>query len=263
MDISQARRKSSEELVDGVAHDSGIVRGDAHLTSSATRPTGNDIHRSRHDHPGAVGDCAQGAARDTSMYLAADLLADVGTGAAGAVEMGSLALFAVEAWAEGVKAYKKGQEIGAAYDNDAVNIALSNSGVLAFDPSFSTFETMKRPGVSTNAVSALSIELGKPKNVALRQVLQARADEGFLAADRAMNATANVPPDQRAAAIHRWFVDNGYADRMLHDVAFGKGVEYHAFVQEPLSEKRGLSLEKARAEVTSRSEIDRTVLVPS
>jgi len=177
----------------------------------------------------------------------------------GAIEVGAVGLFTLQALQELNRCEKKADEIKNGFDNDATNIAVA--GNLAFDPSFSMFEAVRRPGASKNAISNLTIELQKPENKQVLTALQARADEGFMAADRAMKATANVPPQQRSAAIKQWFADNGFGERMKSDLAFAQGVRYHAFVQEPLSQDRGLRLDVERQKVEARMPLERPFMV--
>jgi hypothetical protein len=137
----------------------------------------------------------------------------------GATVIGAQQLYK-HAW---VDAHVKGDEIRSLAQNDSVNVALAKT--LAFHPGFGTHESAHRPGVEKGASKVIEALHGK--DAALVPILPSRADEGFLAMERAHAATKHLAgsPD-RAAAIVKWLDDNGFADKRRGDVAFGKGGEY-------------------------------------
>ncbi len=92
----------------------------------------------------------------------------------------------------------------------------------------------------------LSEKLNEPKNAGMKAAFQARADEGFVAAERAAKAVAHLPEAERPAAFGRWMKDNGFGDRLENDVAFGKGVEYAKWVHTEAAKKLGVD---AHAEI--------------
>jgi hypothetical protein len=152
--------------------------------------------------------------------------AGVGFGVAGSTVLGAYGLYK-HAWAD---AHAKGDNIRDLAHNDAVNVALASK--LAFDPRFGAEEAQRRPGVTANTEKLVGQLNGK--DAALVPILQARADEGFIAMERALEATKSLAGSpQRGAAIQTWLKANGFEDRLRNDVAFGKGAEYAAWLQSP------------------------------
>lgn len=235
MNVAEAGRKRTGELIDALAHEAGLVDGAHHVHGEAFAKSGAIRHRERNDD-GQPSDVAEHAAFDGLLELVtwgADRFGPHlarASRAASAVEGGaevvSILWLGVEAVGALIDAEEKGVAIRAAFDNDAVHCALA--GNLAFDPAFAALEQHARPGV-TAGTTKLTLALQAPGHP-IKPVLQARADEGFLAAERAATATADVPPKERPLAIARWYRDNGYGGRMRDDIAFAKGAEYHAFV---------------------------------
>jgi len=260
MSVTEVGRRSTQSLLDDVAHDAGVVDSKHHLKSSGTAPSGAELNRHRNDSEGALSEVVKKGAADVSLEILKNVAeASNVSKLEGAIEVGSIALLGYEALHELSRCENKADEINNGYKNDAANVAIA--GNLAFDPSFPTFEALARPGVDKDLVGKFTVELQKPENNPVLTALQARADEGFIAADRAMNATANIPPQARSAAITQWFKDNGIGERMKTDLAFAQGVRYHAFVQEPLSQDRGLGLDAERAKVEARLPLERPFMV--
>jgi len=237
-------RRRTEDLVDGWAHDAGLVQKDEHVQGRAgLRSSARAWEERNHGTPGE-------GAKEVAVGLAKELAPDVaeyglmeghgaaavaaasagrvagtaiGVGVATGTVVGAYELY-MHAWAE---PHQKGDNLRALQHNDAVNVALATS--LAFDPRFGADEKARRPGVEKGTGQLLEQLNGK--DAALRPILQGRADEGFMAQERAFAATqqlGNTPA--RAEAMQRWMKDNGFADRQRNDVAFGKGVEYFNWI---------------------------------
>ncbi|CAN5875684.1 hypothetical protein BH11MYX4_BH11MYX4_27870 [soil metagenome] len=224
-------RRSTSDLVDEWSHDAGLVGKDEHVKGHAGLRSAAEAWESR--NPGTKAEAAREVAGALADQLAPDVFEHlgmaalgVGAGVAGSAVMGAYGLYK-HAWAD---AHAKGDNIRDLAHNDAVNVALSQK--LAFDPRFGAEEAAKRPGVANNT-EKLTRQLNG-KDAALVPILQARADEGFCAMDRALDATKGLAGSpQRAAAIQSWMKDNGFEDRMRNDVAFGKGTEYCLWTQSP------------------------------
>ncbi len=237
-------RRRTEDLVDDWAHDAGIVGKDEHVKGRAGLVSSAKAWEERnHGTPGE-------GAKEVAIHLVKELgpeLADhavveghgalaraaaqsgkaAGAGLAGVVVAGT-AIGAYELYQHGwLEPHTKGDNLRALQNNDAVNVAVAHA--LAFDDGFKANEKATRPGVE-KGTSQLLGQL-KGKDAGLVPILQARADEGFLAQERAHAATrslGNTPA--RAEAMQKWMKDNGFEDRQRHDVAFGKGVEYFNWV---------------------------------
>ncbi|MFO0736910.1 MAG: hypothetical protein U0270_13575 [Labilithrix sp.] len=262
MNISEAGRKRTDELVDALAHEAGLVDAKHHVRGDAFAKSGARQHTERNEH-GTPADVAEHVAVDTFLEVIAHgaehwapakaaWLAEGGAEVAGIVWLGREAIGAL------IDAEEKGIAISAAFDNDAVSCALA--GNLAFAPAFAALEQHARPGV-TKGTTKLTIALQDPRSP-IKQVLQARADEGYLVAERAAQATKDVAPPLRAKAIASWYVANGYVDRLKADIAFAKGVEYHAFVTDSSARGLyGLNAEAERKKVLDRVPLERPCMV--
>ncbi|MBX3225797.1 MAG: hypothetical protein KIT84_30530 [Labilithrix sp.] len=259
MNVGEAARKRTGDLVDDAVHAAGLADEDTHVRGNALAKSGAQLHKERNDQ-------AHAGLHVVGQLTADGLLEGLALGAEsyhvgwleGAAEGLAILVFAYEALGALSEAEEKAYAIGKAFTNDAVNVAIA--GNLAFDPAFAALEQAARPGV-TAGTGKLTAVLQDPNNPT-KMVLQARADEGYLAAERAMKATANVPKEQRAQALLQWFKDNGYGERLSSDVAFTKGVEYHAFVQAAAAEhKYGIDPAKELAKVETRVPVERPLMV--
>lgn len=237
-------RRRTEDLVDGWAHDAGIVGKDEHVQARAG--IGSSAQAWEERNHGTVGEGAKEVALGIAKEVAPDVAeyglmeghgaaaiavasagraagVSIGVGVAALTTLGAYELYK-NGWAE---PHHKGDNIRALQHNDAVNVAVASS--LSFAPGFAADERARRPGVEKG--TSQLVEQLNGKDAALKPILQARADEGFLAQERAFAATqhlGNTPA--RGEALQRWMKDNGFADRQRNDVAFGKGVEYFNWV---------------------------------
>lgn len=243
MNVSSVGSKRTGELVDEWAHSAGIVDSRHHVTGSTATKSGVALHRERHEEETkakAAKAVGIGVGKDLGPEVAAHELARRGVARAANVDLVALpfavAYFAYECLHELSAAEKKADEIRAAFDNDAVNVALARS--LSFDPRFGELEAARRPGVD-RAGAKLSEKLNEPGNT-MRGIFQARADEGFDAARRADAATRHLPAAERGPAIARWMSDNGFGARLKDDVAFGKGAEYFAWIHTSQAQALGV-----------------------
>jgi hypothetical protein len=237
-------RRRTEDLVDDWAHDAGIVGKDEHVKGRAGLRSSSDAWERRHEAtPGErAKELAEGLAKEVVPELL-DHAALEGHGAlamraaqagrvagvgSGVIVGGLTVLGAYELYKNGwAKPHHDGDNLRALQNNDAVNVAIATS--LAFDPRFGAQEAASRPGVEKGTTQL--VQQLKDKDASLVPILQARADEGFLAQERAFEATkslGNTPA--RADAMQKWMKDNGFEDRRRNDVAFGKGAEYCAWV---------------------------------
>lgn len=250
MAVGNVQGKSSNEIVDRWAHDAGLARGDEKVSSSACAKSGTALHKGRNDdmhgatHLGK--DILEHGAWTTVEFVAHGT--ELSTAVQGAMHVAGPLSFAAVALHELKAAKEKEAEIKNAFTNDAVNVALVCS--LDFPDAFKLAEKAARPGVDKGAEKLMMKLQGEDK--ALKPVLQARVDEGFLAAQRAAAATANVPEKDRGAAIARWLDANGFSDRMKNDVAFGKGVEYFGWCSSPAGKAAGASVDTAIAKIEAR-----------
>lgn len=243
MTVSGVGSRKTGELVDEWAHDAGVVDAKHHVSGSTSTKSGAELHRER-NADGTVREAAKtvaiGVGKEVAPEVVAHELATRGIAKAFGADILALPL------AVGIQAYeclhelsaaeKKADEIRAAFDNDAVNVALARS--LAFDRCFGELEAAKRPGVEI-AGAKLSLKLNEPGNP-MKATFQGRADEGFDAARRAEAATCHLPPGERPAAFTKWMSDNGFGERFKNDVAFGKGVEYFAWIHTKQAHELGV-----------------------
>lgn len=247
-------RRKTEDLVDDWAHDAGIVANDEHIKARSGSKSSAKAWEERHDVSG--GDVAE-AGIHMGVEVAPEIITHVHLGGAAAVlgvtgcVLASAGLLYKGAWAD---AHAKGDGIRELAHNDAVNVAIARR--LDFAPAFKAYETASRPGVEKNTDKLLSALDGKDK--ALVPILQARADEGFIAQKRAFEATkalGNTP--ERAEAMQRWMKDNGFGDRQRSDVAFGKGAEYFMWLRTVPAAAGGIELTKTEtAKVEQRTKPD-------
>jgi len=86
----------------------------------------------------------------------------------------------------------------------------------------------------------------------MKAAFQTRADDGFVAAERAARAVAHLPESERPAAFERWMKDNGFADRLANGVAFGKGVEYSKWIHTAQAKELGVEPQAEIDKVESR-----------
>jgi hypothetical protein len=237
-------RRRTEDLVDDWAHDAGLVQKDEHVQGRAGLRSSAQAWEARNE--GTAGEATKEVAKNLAKEIGPDV-ADfglmeghgaaavaaasagraagtaVGVGVAGGTVLGAYELY-MHAWAQ---PHQKGDNIRALQHNDAVNVALATS--LAFAPGFAADEKSRRPGIEKGTSQLLEQLNGK--DAALKPILQGRADEGFVAQERAFAATQHLGNSPaRGEAMQRWMKDNGFTDRQRNDVAFGKGVEYFNWI---------------------------------
>ncbi len=220
VDATRARR-STEDLVDDLAHQAGIAAKDEHVKGRGGLRSAAEARRTEH---GSAKDVAKEGAKGIAEHAIPDVLEHWGWAVAGGVAfaagsvVGAYHLY-MHAWAE---PNAKGDNLRALHANDAVNVAVARG--LAFDPRFGEDEAKMRPDCEKGTGKLLEKMDADPD---LRAILQARADEGFLVAERAHAATAHIAdPSARAQAMQRWLKDNGFGDRIQKDIAFQKGAQF-------------------------------------
>lgn len=252
MSITSVNQRRTGELVDQVAHEAGIIDKDHHVTGNANAKSGTQLHHERNGE-GTPAEVAKSVAWDVARDVGAEVFEHrLSSSAAGQVVAGGAFLYGTFELAriclkELSKAEAKGEEIRAAFDNDAVTVAVAKS--LDFDPRFGGTEEASRPGV-TIASRKFSTKLDEHAD--MKVVLQSRADEGFIAAQRARAAVKNLPPSEQAAARAKWMNDNGFAERMSSDVAFGLGVRYAEWIASEPARKVGVRPEDEAKKVETR-----------
>lgn len=211
--------RRTDELLQEVAHDAGIAAEGRQVRITAGTKSQAQIWKERHGDAAPV-DVLKAVVKGVGEHAlpdAAEHLLHVEGVAVGGLVVGGIFKLYAECLHELDRAERKAEELRNAGDNDAVNVALAAG--LAFDPRFADAERAKRPGVEKAAGQVLEALSGK--DATIRQILQLRADEGFVAARRAFDATTGMKPETRAAAMQRLV-----GPRMREDAAFGKGVEY-------------------------------------
>lgn len=241
--------RRTDDLLDVVAHDAGVVDKDHHVKATAGTKSQAQIWKERHDGEGP-GDAALHTGKGVGEHIVTEMVdhkLHPGAGGAGLV-IGGVLKFYGEMLHELDRAEKKADELRAAGDNDAVNVALAKG--LAFDPRFGEAEKARRPGVEKATGKILETLNGK--DAAIKTVLQQRADEGFLAAKRAFEATKSLPPEQRGAEMQKQI-----GARMREDAAFGKGVEYFLWA----ASTKGVDLAAETSMVQNRQPPERGVHV--
>ena len=236
-------RRRTEELVDDWAHDAGIVAKDEHVNGRAGLRSSAEAWETRNH--GTKGEAAHHVGVELAKELAPEVVDHAlfegggkaalrfglshaaGLGLGAGVAAGSV-LTAHQLYSEWAHAHQKGDDLRSLAQNDAVNVALSRT--LSFHPAFGNDEAARRPGVEKGTGKLLEQLHGK--DAALVPIMQARADEGFVAAERAFGATRHLAGSpERAGAMRAWMKDNGFEDRQRNDIAFGKGVEYFGWLE--------------------------------
>ena len=117
----------------------------------------------------------------------------------------------------------KKNHIHAAQTNDALNVGVARA--LDAPPGFKGHVAATRPGVETGAAKVTAALKGTEAGMV--PVLQARADEGFVAMEKLMADTKNLPAQAKNEAR-----EDGIAklnERAKTDVAFGLGVQLYAW----------------------------------
>lgn len=260
MSVSGVGQRRTQDLVDDLAHQAEVVDKDHHVSGSTRMKPGAQLHKERH----ADGNGAE-ASKTVGIGVAKEVVpeviehhagrhavagaARVGGTVAGLGVIAGVGIFAYECLHELAHAEAKADEIRSAFDNDAVNVSLARS--LAFHPAFGELEAARRPGVE-QAAARMSAKLNEPGNASMRHALQSRADDGFMAAQRAAKAVTHLPESERPAAFDRWMKDNGFGDRLETDVAFGKGVEYAKWIHSDAAKKLDVDVQVETRRVEDR-----------
>ena len=124
--------RRTDDLLDVVAHDAGVVDKDHHVKATAGTKSQAQIWKERHGDEGPL-DAAKHAGKAIVEHLLPDFADEglhAGAGAGGLV-IGGILKFYAEGLHELDRAEKKADELRAAGDNDAVNVALAKG--LAFE----------------------------------------------------------------------------------------------------------------------------------
>lgn len=228
MGIEGVSRRSTEDLMDTLAHDAGVLKDDEHVRSGAMVQNGAGAWTSRREDQGhaAIHHGVEDGALHAAEHFAPHALEHLGYAVAGGVVGGVLVVagpvlqlhgLMTEGW---LKPNLKGDEVRAKQTNDAMNVAVARA--LDAPPAFGDSIVRERPGVEKGTNTMLTTLEGK--DAAMVPVLQARSDEGFLAAQKAFgDARANKSTNPGEAALAQMTAK--YKDRMERDVAFGLGVK--------------------------------------
>lgn len=220
-----SRNRRTEEMMDDLAHDAGIAPGGEHVHSGALQESAAHAWATRHDKalPDAKTIAKEGAAKAvehaTEHALEHGWIAGGGAAAASMVIAGSaltLKFLIEEAW---LKPHLEGDHMRELQANDALNVGVADT--LAMPPGFRASVRGDRPGVEKGAEKVRVALQGR--DAAMVPVLQARADEGFLAMKLVFADASHLPQEQREKAIAAGLAT--LQDRAAHDVAFGLGMK--------------------------------------
>ena len=228
MGIEGVSRRSTEDLMNTLANDAGVLKDDEHVRSGAMKQTGGAAWTGRREDQGhdAIHHGVEDGLVHAGEHVLPHVLEHAGYSAAAGIAGGALVAAApvlqlhmlmTQAW---LKPHLKGDEVRAKQTNDAMNVAVART--LDAPPAFGDSIALERPKVETGATMLITALRDKDKDMV--PVLQARSDEGFLAAEKAFgDATAGKSPDPGGAVSAQ--LTAKYKDRMDHDVAFGLGVK--------------------------------------
>lgn len=230
------RRRSTEDMMDDVAHDASLVGQDEHVHGNALARSSDKMWTERHapkaedakaigkelaieaiSHGIEIG--VEHAAEDAALAVFGGAAAGI---AAAAAPVLALHFFVEEFW---VKPHVEGDQLRAAQANDALNVGVADT--LAMPDGFKAQVRSERPHVETGAAKVRAALNGK--DAAMVPELQARADEGFLVAEKLAADVAHLPPAQRAAALEAGL--KKLVEKSAHDIAFGLGVKMFAWSQ--------------------------------
>jgi hypothetical protein len=226
------RQRSTEQMMDEVAHDARLVGSKEHVHSGGTQESAAKAWSSRHDK--ALASDGKAVAKEGAVAAFEELFGEAlehGYVAGGAAAAGPLVAFGSlmqwrflveEGW---LKPHLEGDHVRELQTNDALNVGVADA--LALPPAFKKSVHDARPGVEKGAEKVRIALAGK--DAAMVPVLQARADEGYLAAQRLASDVASLPPDQRKKAIEDGM--KKLVERGSHDVAFGLGLHLFTWSQ--------------------------------
>lgn len=237
--VSRGDRRSTEQLMDQAAHDAGLLGTEERARTGAFRADPVKVHAERNgaDPAHELGHLVLHGGKeacDHVMEHALEKAPAYGTRALGAAGFVvgivklqyDLTKHVAEAWHHGDLA-----------KNAAVNNAVNRAVVSQLDyaQSFAKADHAARPA-NDQAVMKLTQKMNETQG--LRAELQSRADQGFLAARSAWAATAGGDPNTRADRMMKALEQAGHKDKLASDVAFGKGVQYYAWLQAQRPEVR-------------------------
>lgn len=228
------RDRSTNDILDRYAHETGQLKDDEHLHSGALRTPGAKAHRERNEGVDGSKDLRREAeiqagehalehfAEEGASFLARGVLGG------GAVIFGT-AFTAYELYAHFYEEpHIKAEEIKNQFINDTMNVALADT--LDVPPSF---RNEQRALHKCNPQMAATIAGKINADPATKNLLQARADEGFLAAKRCYESTSGGDPKTRGERFFKAMETLGYGERLKNDAAFGKGVELFIHANRP------------------------------
>ncbi len=238
--VSRGDRRSTEQMMDQAVHDAGLLGKEEHAKTGAFRADPVKVHAERNgeDPLHELGHLALHGGKeicDHVMEHAIEKAPEYGTRALGAAGfiVGTVKLqydlskHVAEAWHHGDLAKN-------AAVNNAVNRAVVSQ--LDYSQAFAKADHAARPA-NDQAVMRLTQKMNE--TAGLRAELQSRADQGFLAAKNAWAVTAGGDPNTRADRMMKALEQAGHKDKLANDVAFGKGVQYFAWLQGQRPEIRG------------------------
>lgn len=253
--VSRADRRSTEQMMDEAVHDAGLLGKEEHAKTGAFRADPVKVHAERTErlnHHGAhalAEAVVHESAEEAISHFALHHSAAAGMAAGGGVAMG---IFTAEKLLFGQlrEQWHQGDLAKNAAVNNAVNRAVVSQ--LDYAQPFAKADHAARPA---NDASVMKLTQKMNETPGLRAELQSRADQGFLAAKSAWAATAGGDPSTRAERMMKALEQGGHKDKLANDVAFGKGVQYFAWLQGQRPEVR--TTEESR--IQSRN-IERPIL---
>lgn len=208
----EGRGPGTEELLDKVMHDAGVLEPEEHYQARAHVPFGALRQRIREER-NSVGHGLSETARGFAEHMALEVVHK---------EILGLPFEAYDLLKNVHQDWQRGQELRAAADLDAVDVAVVAS--LDFDPRFVADQVRNRPEVAgSQGGGARAAYQLRTWDAWMVPVLQRRADDGGLAAARAL-ATGSV---STFLAEHADVVES-----LQRDVAFEKGFEHALFLRQ-------------------------------
>lgn len=229
---SRASQRSTEDLMDTLAHDAGVLGKDEHVRSSALGKSGAATWRDRNAEEGhatvhhAATEGAVHAAQHALEHGVEHGVRGAAAGSAAGIVVGTafqLRFLITEGW---LKPHMKGDEIRDRQTNDAINLAVVDT--IDVPSEFRAATRRERPGVEKGA-DLMKAQLRGP-DAAMVPVLQARSDEGFLEAQKLWKDVSATPANKRGEAFTAG-LEAKFKDRLANDVAFGTGVRLFTWSQ--------------------------------
>lgn len=210
---------STNTILNDAEHDAGVLARDVQVKTGGMKRTGPELLADRNAAEMDLHHRMQEALDHATRHQLVHGLPPAIGALATPIEF---ALLCIE---ETHADWKAGQAAKQAMVNDVADLALSTG--LDYAGSFKASQFERRAHVSKAAEKTRMLLDTKPESKAL---LQARSDQGFLAAQKAAEDVRGLPPEQRRDAMMTT-LQRSSASTIEHDAAFAKGVEYFLHCQ--------------------------------